>query len=76
MMSVYIEQGYKNRQDYLENLADDYGVPFKVVAMLAIVLGPSEDFEALVCEVEDYSYYFYSVIKRFDCTERTNGFTM
>jgi hypothetical protein len=56
MMSIYTEQGYKNRRDYLENLADDYGVPFEVVDMLASVLGPSEDFDALVCEVEEYAF--------------------
>jgi hypothetical protein len=56
MMSVYTDQGYKNRQDYFKNLADDYGVPSEIVAMLASVLGPSEDFDGLVCEVEEYAF--------------------
>ena len=52
-MSIYTDEGYKSRRDYLECLADDYGVDKATVFALAGVLGPSEDFDGLVCAVED-----------------------
>lgn len=54
-MSVYQENGYTNRKDYLNSLAEDFGVPLSVVRELAGVLGPDEDFDGLVTELEDYS---------------------
>lgn len=51
--SIYTDNGYANRKDYLKSLADDYGVPYDVVASLASVLGSSEDFDGLVSEIED-----------------------
>ena len=54
-MSVYQENGYANRRDYLNSLAEDFGVPLSVVRELAGVLGPDEDFDGLVTELEDYS---------------------
>ena len=56
MMTIYQEEGYANRIEYLESLAEDYGVPVKTVFAIASILGPEEDFDALVTEVEDYSY--------------------
>ena len=55
-MTIYQEEGYKNRRDYLKSLAEEYGVSIDVVIGIAAVLGPSEDFDALVTEVEDYAY--------------------
>jgi len=55
-MSIYEEHGYKNRREYLESLADDYGLPYETVFNLAYVLGRSEDFDALVTECEDIAY--------------------
>lgn len=54
--SVYVENGYESRQDYLECLAEDHGVPVDMVKMLADLLGPDEDFDGLVNAVEDASY--------------------
>lgn len=54
-MSVYTDEGYKNRKDYLKNLADDYGVPVDVVFTLAQLLGPDEDFDGLISGLEDYA---------------------
>jgi hypothetical protein len=51
--SVYTDAGFKNRKDYLKSLADDYGVDYNTVAELAYMLGPDEDFDALVTEIED-----------------------
>ena len=52
-MSIYTDEGYKNRRDYLENLAEDLGLDFIEVFALAYTLGPSEDFDGLVTMCED-----------------------
>jgi hypothetical protein len=52
-MSIYTDEGYTSRRDYLENLADDYGVNRETVFALAAMLGSSEDFDGLVTTVED-----------------------
>lgn len=54
--SVYAMNGYKDRADYLENLAEDYGVGLDEVQLLAELLGPSEDFDGLVSMVRDLEY--------------------
>lgn len=54
-MSVYTENGYKNRSHYLICLAEDFGVDLELVKSLADLLGPSEDFDGLVVSVEDLS---------------------
>lgn len=49
-MSVYTDNGYKDRKDYLSSLKEDYG---DAVDILAALLGPDEDFDGLVTELED-----------------------
>ena len=58
MESVYTDNGYRNRADYLQSLADDYNVSITDVKALASLLGPEEDFDALVSEVEDLADEF------------------
>ncbi len=53
MSNIYQEHGYKNRQHYLRCMSEDYGVPLDIVLVLAEVLGPIEDFDGLVVELED-----------------------
>ena len=55
MDNIYIENGYKNRRDYLENLALDIGLDREIVFSLASLLGSVEDFDGLVSSLEDYS---------------------
>jgi hypothetical protein len=50
----YSLHGYKDRNDYLASLADDYGIDMMAVRMIADMLGPSEDFDGLVSELEDF----------------------
>ena len=52
-MSVYTDKGYDSRADYLKCLAEDNGVPLRVVKLQADLLGPNEDFDGLVNSVED-----------------------
>lgn len=54
-MNVYIENGYENRQDYLECLAADNGISIDEVLLMADLLGENEDFDGLVSMVEDFS---------------------
>ena len=50
---IYDEHGYATRKDYLECLADDYGVERDAVFAVAELLGPSEDFDGLITMIED-----------------------
>ena len=52
-MSIYTEEGYTSRRDYLECLADEMGVSRDTVFALASMLGSSEDFDGLVTTLED-----------------------
>ena len=52
----YTRHGYKDRGDYLNNLAEDHGVEPFAVNMMADILGDSEDFDGLVTELEDMDY--------------------
>jgi hypothetical protein len=56
-MSIYIENGYKNRPNYIKCLADKYKVPVSVVLNLANLLGKEEDFDGLVSLVAEYGRY-------------------
>ena len=53
MSNIYVENGCDGRMDYLECLAEDYGVSIEVVLTLANILGPSEDFDGLIVALED-----------------------
>lgn len=52
-MSIYTENGYRNRKHYLEELSEEYGVDVGIVLTLADVLGPDEDFDGLVTTLQD-----------------------
>ena len=47
------ENGYTGRRQYLTDLADDFGIPYARVMILANTLGPAEDFDMLVSMLED-----------------------
>jgi hypothetical protein len=54
-MSQYTDQGYKNRRDYLDSLAEELGLDRETVYTAAAMLGPSEDFDGLVTMLEDHA---------------------
>lgn len=54
--SIYQENGYENRKDYLKCLSEEYGVDLYTVQTLADVLGQEEDFDGLVAELNDLEY--------------------
>ena len=55
MSDIYTENGYADRRDYLNNLAESNDVSTDVVYELADVLGESEDFDGLVVAVQDFA---------------------
>jgi hypothetical protein len=50
-MTVYTENGYANRKEYLNELRDEYGA--ELVNALITVLPSSEDFDGLLTMLED-----------------------
>ena len=54
-MSMYIEEGYRNRDDYLEQLAEEFDIELETVRMVADMLGSQEDYDGLVSTLEDMS---------------------
>ena len=52
---VYIKNGFKDREDYLNSLKEEYGDD--LVEALISVLPPEEDFDGLVTELEDAAGY-------------------
>jgi glycosidase len=54
-MSIYTDNGYESRKDYLNNLADDFGIDRNTVYSIASMLGSSEDFDGLITALEDYA---------------------
>jgi len=49
-MTIYEQNGYRDRTDYLDSLREDYG---EAVDILTSVLPASEDFDGLVTALED-----------------------
>jgi len=52
-MNAYKNNGFTDREEYLESLCEEY--PREAVYTLADLLGPNEDFDGLVSELEDYA---------------------
>lgn len=57
-MSIYQIKGFKDRQDYLESLADENGIDISVVYAVAEMLGEIQDFDGLPITLEDYAFMF------------------
>jgi len=55
-MDVYTDNGYANRRDYLDSLAEDFEIDRDTVYMIADLLGQTEDFDGLVTSLEDFDY--------------------
>lgn len=53
-MSIYQDNGYEDRDTYLQDLAETNGVPLDIVRELAFFLGENEDFDGLVTAVQEY----------------------
>jgi len=58
-IEVYIRNGYKSRAEYLKSVAGEFSVPLDIVFYLSEILGPEEDFDGLLNELEDLEDRFY-----------------
>ena len=57
--NIYQVNGYEDRGKYLESVAEDHGVPINIVVMMAELLGPNEDFDGLISELNYASHLSY-----------------
>ena len=55
MKNIYQEKGYKDRQDYLDSVAEDFRMDQFIVNSVAEVLGEYEDFDGLISLIDDFS---------------------
>ena len=53
--NIYHERGYKDRKDYLNSLAEEFDIDRSIVYAAADILGPEEDWDGLVSNLEDYA---------------------
>ena len=58
-MNIYVENGYKDRRDYLNSLAEEYNIDPSMVFAAADLLGESEDFDGLISTLEDMDAGIY-----------------
>jgi len=56
--NVYQEKGFKDREEYLESIGEDYDIPAGFIEAMSDVLGESEDFDGLLSSMEDYESMF------------------
>jgi len=52
-MNIYKEKGYRDRDEYLEELCTQYDS--ESVMALSELLGPEEDFDGLISMLDDFS---------------------
>ena len=51
--NIYQHNEYTDRDNYLTCLSEDYGVSIEDVYSLSEMLGENEDFDGLICALED-----------------------
>jgi hypothetical protein len=54
--TVYTRNGFADREAYLADLADRTGVAPADVQLIADLLGPEEDFDGLVSELDNFVF--------------------
>ena len=54
---LWSETVWENKTEYLEELADEYGLEMYIVESLADLLGDSELFDGLLVSLEDAEAY-------------------
>ena len=54
-MSIYKDEGYENRKDYLNHLADDFGIERDIVYGIASMPVSYTHLTRLVTALEDYA---------------------
>ena len=57
-VNIYQENGFKDREDYLSDLAEMNGLSMYEVGSISEMLGECEDFDGLLSTLEDYVLMF------------------
>jgi hypothetical protein len=52
-MTIYEENGFKNRHHYISSLAEARGLDEEIALSMANFFGPNEDFDGLVNTLDD-----------------------
>lgn len=55
-MEQTIDNEVNDRIEYLDGLADDYGIDPDTVYAIADILGENEDYDGLVTTLQDFSF--------------------
>lgn len=55
-MSIYTDNGYSNRKDYLRQVSENYGIEYYTLLELAELMGETEDFDGLISTIEDMGF--------------------
>lgn len=53
------EEWTEERKKRMRDLASEYDVPLDIVIMLADMMGPNEDYDGLICALEDYDLFYH-----------------
>jgi hypothetical protein len=53
--TVYEDNGFTNRTEYLWSLTEDHNVSIETVHLYSDLMGPSEDFDGLVSSLQEHS---------------------
>lgn len=56
--TIYQKHGYVDRDDYMYYLSEEYNVDIDIVYDMAAILGPDEEFDGLVTNLEDGEGYW------------------
>jgi hypothetical protein len=56
--SVYVQNGFKDRQHYLNSLSYEYGIDMYSLSCIADMLGENEDFDGLISSLNDFGNVF------------------
>lgn len=53
-MSIYTDNGYNSRKEYLSALASKYCIDITIIRTMAAILGSNEDFDGLITSIQDF----------------------
>lgn len=73
MKDIYQEHNCADREAYLKMLSKQYGVDLSIIEALTDVLGPNEDFDGLISELENISSSPYEDYLEDDFYDRCLG---
>ena len=53
-MTIYQKEGYESKDNYFETLSEEYDIDKSIIYALSDLLGSNEDFDGLICSIQDY----------------------